>query len=192
MTEHVLAYTPPPQSQWMKRGASVCIEAQSHIDGVDHLAVAMDRKWGVDRLRLLVSAELRAKFDRQRAKFNHAVWHGDLPDLEREAARAQTAYRALDRAAVEAGAELLAPVVWEVPLPNGTVVALVRDPHEAAAVTVDGRKVEVFTLDEVARLIEGFPALVKAKQVFPGATVTVVREPVDPLTNMEFDDEIPF
>ena len=33
------------------------------LDGVDAVATAMERKWGVGRLRLLVSDDLRARFD---------------------------------------------------------------------------------------------------------------------------------
>ena len=38
---------------------------QSTVDGVDALAVEMERRWGVGRLRLIVDDELRGKFDRQ-------------------------------------------------------------------------------------------------------------------------------
>ena len=43
------------------------------IDGVDQVALEMERKWGVGRLRLLVSDFLRDKFDAQRDKFYAAI-----------------------------------------------------------------------------------------------------------------------
>jgi hypothetical protein len=44
-----------------------------------------------------------------------------------------------------------------------------------------GRKVTVYTLDEIARLLSHYPQIAQAKQTFPGATVTAVRRPEDPL-----------
>ena len=165
------------------------------IDGVDALAVEMERKWGVGRLRLLVNDGLREKFDRQRLKMNHAIWHGDLDDVRTEAARMTTAWRALDQAATAAGAAHLSPVVLETALSDGTLIAIVRDNVDAAAVTADGRKAQLWTLEEVARVIEAFPAIVKAKELWPGAAVVATRTPDDPLVNIDEEtlfDEIPF
>jgi hypothetical protein len=36
------------------------------VDGLDQIAADMERKWGVGRLRLIVSDFLRAKFDEQK------------------------------------------------------------------------------------------------------------------------------
>jgi hypothetical protein len=49
------------------------IAGKAHLDGVDALAAEMERKWGCDRLRLLVSPDLREKFDRQRYFLNQAI-----------------------------------------------------------------------------------------------------------------------
>ena len=46
------------------------IRMQAVADGVDEVAVTMERKWGVDRLRRLVSVDLRERFDRQARKWN--------------------------------------------------------------------------------------------------------------------------
>ncbi len=61
----------------------------------------------------------------------------------------------LDRMATANGTAPLAPSVWEVRMPSGKVCALVRTAAEARAVSADGRFVEVWTLDEIGRLIEG-------------------------------------
>lgn len=184
------AYTP---AQWGQRGPHVYLEAKAHLDGVDALAAEMERKWGVDRLRLLVDAEMRERFDRQRVKLNHAIWHGDLADLQRECPRMCNAWRALDAAATAAGAEPLSVALWEVALSDGTVITLVRDTVDAYALArePDGRRRQVWTLAEVARCIEAFPAVVKAKQTFPGAAVVASRPITDPVDDLG-DDEIPF
>lgn len=170
------------------------------VDDVDLIASEMEAKWGADRLRLLVGAELREKFDRQRYKFNQAVWHGTLEQVRSEGARMVKAWQVLDRTAMEAGKAQGAAEVWEVALRNGRTVALVRDWRDVskAKAQLEGRAMNVYTLDEIANLIENLPQLVKAKEVFPGAQVTAVRPPHrDPLlaipdSHAPIDDVIPF
>jgi hypothetical protein len=174
------------------------ISGRAYIDGADETACEMEAKWGADRLRLLVSPDLREKFDRQRYLFNQAIWHGELEDVRTQSARMVNAWLALDRSATEAGKEPLAPAVWEVAMSDGRVAAIVRTDHDAAAVRADGREVAVYTLEEVGRFLAAYPDVAVAKQVFPGATVTEIRKTVeDPLraiadTADDLNDEIGF
>jgi hypothetical protein len=179
------------------------LAGRSVLDEADAVAAAMEAKWGCGRLRLLVGSELREKFDRQRYLLNRAIWHGDLEDVRREAPRMVKAWNALDRAATEAGAKPLDPKVWEVTQPNGRVAAIVQTSEDAHFVVADGRKVDVYTLEEIARLLEGYPGLSKIKHAFPGASVVEVRksvaDPLDafsdsrqPIDEPLLDDEIPF
>jgi len=175
----------------------VYLAGQEEVDEVDIIALAMEQKWGVDRLRLLVDKELREKFDRQRYLTNQAVWHGELEDVRRECRRMINAWRALDRAAEAAGASQVAGEVWECAGASGTVYALVRHPSDARHVQASGRLVNVFTLDEIANLLDGFPELAKVKETFTGAAVTRVRTIIgDPLhgvssSKAKLDDELP-
>jgi hypothetical protein len=168
------------QKSWAKTPGTY-IAAHSHIDGVDATAMAMEQKWGAGRLRLLVSPELREKFDRQRYLWNQAIWHGDLESIRVQSARMTSAWKALDGAAVAAGALKLDPVVWEVTLEDGRVAAIVRTYEEAHDVIRQNRAVITFSLDEIGRMISNYPAVLAAKSVFPGATVEAVRRPADPL-----------
>ena len=188
-----------PQS-WARTPGTL-ISGQAHIDGVDHLAHRMELRWGAGRLRLLVSPELREKFDRQRYLFNQAIWHGDLEAVRAQSARMVAAWGALDGAAVAAGALVMSPEVWEVRLEDGSVAAVVRSPEEAHAVVASGRKLAVYTLDEIARILSHHSAVTEAKLVFPGAAVEAVRKPSDPLhafadtaagLDDEIQDDIPF
>jgi hypothetical protein len=139
---------------------------------------------------LLVAPDLREKFDRQRYLLNQAIWHGELEEVRREAGRMVTAWLALDRAAVAAGKQPLAPEVWEVPLEDGSVAAIVQDHAQARAVVAEGRAVSVFTLEEIGRLLSNYPDIAKAKLTFPGATITAVRRSVeDPLAAVQDTDE---
>ncbi len=58
---------------------------QAVADGVD-VVVALEKKWGVDRLRRLVDDDLRERFDRQHRKFNEALFAHDLAEIEKHAA----------------------------------------------------------------------------------------------------------
>jgi hypothetical protein len=168
------------------------IAGRSHLDGLDQLAADMEAKWGCDRLRLIVSAELREKFDRQRVKLRHAVEHGDIEDVSREATRMSKAWVALDKAATEAGAAHLHASVVEIPLADGTVAALVPTTAEAIHIRAEGRKTAIFSYDEIGRILSGWPEVVKAKIQMPaGAVVTAVRRNVED-SIQDMDMEIPF
>ena len=155
------------------------IAGQEEIDEVDLVASEMERKWGCDRLRLMVPKELREKFDRQRYKLNQAIWHGDLEAVKQEAQRMVKAWRALDKAATEDGRNQASPEVWETTLSNGTVAVIAWDWKDAALFEAqrNGRKAEVYTLAEIGRMIEAFPGVMRAKTLFPGTEVTAVRGP---------------
>jgi len=185
---------PPP---WQTT-VGMFISGQAEVDELDLVAIEMERRWGCGRLRLLVDVVLREKFDRQRYLLNQALWHGELQDVITQARRMIAAWRALDRAAEAAGKAELDTEVWEVAMPSGAVAAIVRDPHQAGKVAAQDRAVRVYTLDEIGRLIEGFPEILAAKQVFPGATVERVRtrvgDPLDAVPDSKalIDDVMPF
>jgi hypothetical protein len=184
------------KNSWARSNGTY-ISGRAYIDGADETACEMEAKWGADRLRLLVSPELREKFDRQRYLFNQAIWHGELEDVRRESGRMVNAWLALDRAATEAGKERLSPRVWEIAV-EGRAVAIVPTDHDAAAVNADGRELVVYTLEEIGRLLAAYPSIAQAKAVFHGATITELRRSVDdpldaiPDTKDELDDEIGF
>lgn len=162
------------------------LAGQEAIDSLDLIAISMERKFGADRLRLLIPEELRTKFDKQRKLTNDAITSGELADVQRECARMQNAWRAADAVASQNPASALPATVWEVPLEDGSVAQIVRESElaglQAAWNVQAGRKCAVYTLEEVGRLLSKFTTLYEAKHVFPGAVVTAVRQSVtDPL-----------
>lgn len=167
----VAAYKPIP---WMAT-PGMYISGRAALDEADALEVDLELKWGRDRLRLLVDADLREKFDRQRYLTSQARWKGDLEDVRREAARMVKAWRALDRAAEEAGAQVLDPAIWEVSLQDGSVATIIREPQLANRILAEGRRINVYTLEEIGNIISSFPELAKAKETFPGSTVTQTK-----------------
>ena len=158
------------------------------FDGLDQVAIDMERKWGVGRLRLLVSDFLRAKFDAQKDKLDAAIDTNLEQYVRAQAEGMKRAWAALDRAATEAGARPLSPEVWECVLPTSSeVVSIVRTEAEAHHVARESR---VFSLDEIARLIEALgDTVLEIKRVFPGATVSRIGKPE---IDWEKGDDIPF
>jgi hypothetical protein len=151
--------------------------AKAILDGVDAVIAASERRWGVDRLRLLVPDDLRARWDRQWLAYCRAVETNDLSGIQRHGAATRRAVAALDAAATAAGAQPIEPVVWEAEH-DGRVISVVRTAAEAHAVAADGRNLEVWTLDELVRVaLYRAEAVSAAKAVFPGAEVTAIRSP---------------
>lgn len=158
-----------------------CATLKALFDGVDHARREAELEWGAERLPMLVDDEMRAKLYRQKVRWSKALqtaW--EAPLLTRDGLNAVTsaaggmrrAWTALAEAAVEAGHRPLRPEVWEVRLADGSVVAIVRNNDDAAHVIASGRQVAVYTLAEVANVIDALPAALQmAKVVWPGATV---------------------
>jgi hypothetical protein len=124
---------------------------QALVEDVDSVALAMERKWGIDRLRLLIPVELRARFDAQKDRFDQAIAGNSEDHVRVQAHGMARAWQAVDRAVVDAGHSPLRPEVWELSLTTGEVVSLVRTEADAHYVVAEGR---VFTLAQIAALIE--------------------------------------
>ena len=160
------------------------------VDGVDHLARSMEKKWGVGQLRLLVDDDLRCRFDRQHEKWGNACMLYELQPIQTHGDAMRRAWEALDKAATTAGAPVLGPDCWETRLDDGTVLLVCHDDTEAihvARAKKDEREIEVWSLAEVSRFISTQREVRDVKKVFPGATVKSVRS-----NEPQFDDPIPF
>jgi hypothetical protein len=174
------------------------ITGQSWVDELTLHANEMEKKWGSGRLRLLVGPELRDKFDRQRYMTNQALHHGGLEDLKLQCQRMINGWKALDKAAVDLGKEPCPPDAWDIVAESGMVYVFVRTIDDARDYRRDGRRVCVYTLDEVAKILDAQSLIGAAKEAFEGAEVVSIRRGVgDALDDLEstqsaLDDEIPF
>lgn len=172
----------------------------AHLQGVDEIARKAEAEWGIGRLPLLVDVELRTKFLRQGIRFEKALedaWAAKMltrDQLEAYVSAAggmQRAWAALDKAAREAGHHPAQPDVWEAVLEDGSIACIVRTNADASKVIADGRALNVWTLEEVARAIDLLPEIVcTAKIAFPGAQVMPARDRAKGKTFL--DDPIPF
>ena len=161
------------------------LTGRAYLDGADALAIEIEERWGADRLRLLVDVTLREKFDRQRYKLRAAVEGGTLEDVRREAQRMVLALQTLDRAAEANGADPIERRCMEVAMADGTVLGIVPDETYVKLLAREGRRLTVYTIEEIAIIIATLPAIGKVKEIWPGASVVKVRRNVsDPLDNI--------
>lgn len=190
-----------PEQNWSKTMPKPedCATLQAIFDGVDNARAEVEREWGFERLALLVDDDWRAKLYRQKEKWSRAyqaAWEADLltadllVDVQTQAGGMKRAWAKLAEVATEAGHRPVAPWVWETSLADGSVCAIVQTDAEAERVISDGRYVQVWTLREVANVIDaGVPqSLQTAKRVWPGAKFTGLRDK----SWVKDGDEIPF
>jgi hypothetical protein len=176
-------------------------------DGVEASRREVERKWGayrLERLAGLEAIELLARFRRQQASWStvlQAAWDAGiltadlLASVKAKAAAMQRGWQALDAWASEAGHRAIAPWVWEVPLADGSIAALVEDDEGAAKVIADGRYVSVYTVREIGTLIDAVPnALKLAKIHWPGAKfqAAAIGNPLGAPEWSDAGDPIPF
>lgn len=176
------------------------ISGRAFIDGAESLGADMDKRWGIDRLRLLVPPEIREKFDRQRYKLQAAIENGTLEEVRTESARMIAGYLACDKIASENGERHIEGDMIEIALDDGTVVTIVPDIARAAMALTAGRQATILTYPELSLILSHHKATMEVKKQWPGAKVTAVRAPTDPLRKIyrptgldePFNDPIPF
>lgn len=162
-----------------------CATLQAYAEGVFAARKELEAKWGVGRAELLAPDDLRAKWRRQCVTWRDALetaWAAPylsrdvLDAVTSKAAAMKRGCAALDAACEEAGHRPIAPWVWEAPLADGMVAAIVQTNAEAGHVIAQGRYLVVYTLAEVANVIMALPqALQLAKQLMPGSRFQAPR-----------------
>lgn len=182
-----------------------------YFEGLEDRRREIETKWGVGRVELLASDDLRAKWRRQCVTWGEAylaAWEapyltGNLINaLAEKTAAMRRGYDALDAHAETQGHRPIQAWVWEVMLADGSVAAIVQTNAEAGKVIAEGRYLVVYTLAEIGNVISALPeSLQMAKQVFPGSRFAPPRAP-DPLASVgdvlgagpwrPEGDEIPF
>lgn len=139
------------------------------------VAADMERKWGVGRLKSLVSEEWALKFHTAAEKLASAVAATDMAGIREKAEVMRRGWIKLDELASAAGARpWQSPDIWEVRAPGGQVYAIARtDFDQWSSEQKDG--VTMYTLEEVALIMEAWDRDVgmgNMKQEFPGSRLT--------------------
>ena len=166
---------------------------------IDQAMHASELKWGVSRIERLVSPATLAAYKRGWDAYREAIETGDAETITALAPKMVAALAYMDREATDAGHPTLAALacVWEAPLPDGSVMVVVRTLAEAHAVTRavsgresglppditiairdhihQGRSLVVVSLSEVAHVMAAHGFVVPIKGEFPGAQVVGTR-----------------
>lgn len=179
-----------PDSIWQPDLARDLVKSrvQSAVWDYDQAIDRVEKVWGIDRLPYLVGDATRLKWWRAVDALNEAI-HAN--DADKTRSLVDNLIRGLDKLideATAAGHQPLSPDIWETPMQDGTTLRIVRSYPENAAHFDDGRTVRTFTIEEIARLVEGLPGITTTKAFFPHAVVTKVRTKSEEMV----DDEIPF
>jgi hypothetical protein len=181
---------PPTRNQLLNRAADI-------ITLVDTRAKEVNRRWGHNRLPYIVPLEWMEKFKRQKSSWDLAAFEctgSPLPaDLERMRVQGEAmlrAYDKLEQIATESGRGGLPAGQWEFELKDGSLVILVQDKAEMAQVDLHGRSAQVWSLDEIAEVIQNFPILSAAKDIFPSAEVMQVEVATSRKVKDKLDDEL--
>lgn len=197
-----------PSAKW-QRSYGMYITGQAMVDEVTLLADGLERVWGAGRLRLIVGEELRAKFDRQRFLCSQAMQAGDLEDVRRETQRMAKAWRALEREALAGGKRPHPVEAWDIVSPDGCLYVVVRNGDDAKAwrsMQDDPRQGQVYTMEEIACLLDAQGFVRTVKETFEGAELLGVARNVgdaledvtddfrgiDDVDGGELDEEVPF
>lgn len=175
-------------------------DIRAMIETVDERARDCNRRWGHNRLAHLVPLDWLERFRSQKRKWETACFEcagspqpEDRATVRKHGEAMLRAFDKLEEIAVAAGHLPTAPAHWEFELSNGTPVILVRDRHEMGQVDAKGRAVQIWSLEEIAGIVEKFPALIATKDAFPGAEVVQMR--TDPIVVGALDDaltDLPF
>lgn len=163
------------------------------LDKLDTKAVEVESRWGAARLERLVSFDMAQKWKRQMERLNEAIATSDvftLPEIVNGTIRG---YEAMEADAIAQGHKPHdAPFAWTVGLPSGKTLAIVRHPKDASLMNDlkrDHGDVVVWTIDEIANIIEKEYTLVNQDSVKNPAAPAKPLEPFDFTKGDELPDE---
>lgn len=182
---------PDPISNPMQFGNPID-EAVYHVCApLDRIAREMESKWGPDRLPSLVAPESASKFGSAKGKLDAAILANDVELVTRKVGVLMRGWQALDREATEAGHPTIDIEAWF--WRDGTQpVAVCRTNAEAHQLVERIEGVRVYTIPEIARIVEAFekrvPVGADLKTEIGDCKVVRIREPWDE----EVGDDVPF
>lgn len=145
---------------------------------LDETAHTLEMKWGVDRLPKLVTRETAERFGYWRDQLNDAIEHGATHARIQELADiVERGWKAMEAEALARGCFPLPPACYSIRCEDSIVEIAETQEHATALLwwaKNEGRTVAVWTLDEVATVLNLHGIAHKAKMAFPGAMVTAL------------------
>lgn len=145
--------------------------------------IEYESRWGIAKLPNLVSPELKAKWDTQIQKLWNAKKDNKIDDVAQLVEGCIRAYAIMEKEALGRGHKMHNVDCWDVKHPeSGQVYRIVKNNYDAGI----EEGVRVYTLQEVARILEKKDTINKVKGVFPDAKVFKIEG------KDFFNDDLPF
>lgn len=134
----------------------------------------MDRKWGIDRLPEMVSADTAEKWGSAMAKLNAAIQSGDIEETKARVGVCVRGLAKMDAEAIAAGHQPIDPEIWEAEY-NGRVFSVIRNGRDWVKAP-EGRR--VYSMREVAVALDAMDRGIfsELKDTIPGAKVVALRK----------------
>lgn len=169
-------------------------QIQREIDLLDQRALKHEAEWGVGRCAELISQEMREKWMTQTKLLDEAIASGDFLRIREACEGTKRGYNAIEQDALARGYKPNDADYWEVTHPETKRIYRICKNNMDASQSGD-KDVRVYTLEEVARLLE-LNQLVKAvdpiKQAFPGAEIKKIESTKPPVDWDNGGDALPF
>lgn len=142
----------------------------------DQAVREMDKKWGVDRLPEIVSAESAAKWGKAMAGLNSAIESEDADKVKFWVEICLRGLKAMDEEAFKAGHPISDPAIWEYQY-EGQIYGIIEDGRHWPAAYSKRPNLVIFSMREVAIAMHAHRnGLVEAvKLAFPGAEISGIR-----------------
>ncbi len=150
------------------------LAVQCALEEFDRHNWEAERIWGVDRLPSLISIETRLSWWQGRAMLDTAIRDNNAVMVTALVENMVKGMHQMITEAEAAGYAPLSPDIWEAPLSDGRILQIVRT-FPAACYQPDDRNVLLWTIEDVARMVDQHDAINMIKDAFPGATITDVR-----------------
>jgi hypothetical protein len=170
------------------------IECDYAIGPFDRMAIAMDRKWGIDRLPTLVSPETAAKYGSAVAKLNAALEAHDPKEAVARAGVCVRGMQVMDAEAEAAGHQPAAGDFWEAEA-DGFKFGILADASQWQAAREKRPDLIFFSLREVALAMKArceTAPVAEVKETFPGAEISGINPRQRTPLEEKLEDEIPW
>jgi len=158
-----------------------------YLSEVDQTAIEMENVWGPGVLEKLVSEETKKKFSKARVKLNTAlITKGNSSLFKKACSNIIKGYLALDKEARLSGHEPPKGEFWLAKSKNNKEFYIVKNVAEGDIVLTKYPRCILYTLDELAEILETLHEVNECKKIFAKAKVTKFEK------DIPFDDPIPF
>lgn len=150
---------------------------------LNQVQVEYESRWGVGKLPTLVSPELKTKWDNQLTKLWKAKDDNRLADVVALVDGCIRAFDVMEKEALARGHKMHDTDKWDIKHPDsGQVYRIVKNNYDAGI----EEGVRVYTLEEVARILESKDNILAIKDAFPDSKVMKIEG------KDFFNDNLPF